>query len=750
MAAAQKVRLGKDEIVRSAVLAAIESHAHPLTRDQLQETNHIRAVGIGRPAALRALRWLLKDGSIRCVYGPDMTPRYERVTEGLVSSDVRNEPEDLDPSRDGRIRGKRGAVLRADLMSMSIQHLELTARAHNCLRAHGIERIGDLVEKSADELLRIRHMGGSTLAVIEQALANVGMELGMRGAGDVSDLERFVGVLNHLKLHGVGTVGELVQMSVDDLLAIPNVDKEDVEVAEAGLLRWGLRIGMRAVQLPVGHSAEHNDNDQEELREETEIALENCSAFKEELVHGVTRLLRSAEQLSWLPCFLAYHGVESGNAATLQDIADKAPEYGFERAVTRERVRQVLQKAERKLREGAHRVRFTKWESSVADALGALPSPVQPFVSCFGYGSSADGDDSYEILERCADIFGLDFPFRKRDIAKVGNFVVGSDLDSEFNELEKLPKFAAGSHCEISEIARRLSVREEILSCAIEMSPSWEFLDDGRRYFWNIPVLPPRNYRITGNPILTSLCKVFSVTDRAGSSDLVQSVARDRMVRKWDRSPEISVSVLEAIAERSGLFDIYDGEIRRRKGLEWCSIGRRDLALLRVCLECGRIVPSNVLYSRLLRSGLSKENAGGVVAYSPFLIHTLTGVGYMEGVYKFVPRPEEIDLRRLSEDMAANDTAEVLDDADDADERFLELEISTRTKLSGRYFGLDAIGLDGSWVVRVGDGTEVGRISIANRGVTGLAPVISALDLGNGDLLRLRIVESERVLVAGS
>lgn len=279
------------------------------------------------------------------------------------------------------------------------------------------------------------------------------------------------------------------------------------------------------------------------------------------------------------------------------------------------------------------------------------------------------------------------------------------------------------------------------------MSTYWEFLDDEQRYFWNKPVLPPRNYRITGNPILTSLCKVFSVTERAGSSDLVQSVARDRMVRKWDRSPEISVSVLEAIAERSGLFDIYDGEIRRRKGLEWCSIGRRDLALLRVCVECGRIVSSNVLYSQLLRSGLSKENAGGVVAYSPFLIHTLSGVGYMEGVYKFVPRPEEINLRRLSEGIAASDSAEVLDDAD---ERRLELTISARTKLSGRYFGLDAIGLDGTWVVRVGDGTEVGRISIANRGVTGLAPIISALDLGNGDLLRLRIVESERVLVAGS
>ena len=262
---------------------------------------------------------------------------------------------------------------------------------------------------------------------------------------------------------------------------------------------------------------------------------------------------------------------------------------------------------------------------------GHCHPPFSYSFSCFGYGSRADGDDLYGMLERCADIFGLDFPFRRQDIAKVGNFVVGSDLDSEINELEKLPKVAAGFHCDLSVVARRLSVREEILSCAIEMSTYWEFLDDERRYFWNKPVLPPRNYRITGNPILTSLCKVFSVTERAESSDLVQSVARDRMVRKWDRSPEISVSVLEAIAERSGLFDIYDGEIRRRKGLEWCSISPRDLALLRVCVECGRIVPSNVLYSRLLRSGLSKENAGGVVSYSPFLIHTLAGVGVQGG-----------------------------------------------------------------------------------------------------------------------
>ena len=144
----------------------------------------------------------------------------------------------------------------------------------------------------------------------------------------------------------------------------------------------------------------------------------------------------------------------------------------------------------------------------------------------------------------------------------------------------------------------------------------------------------------------------------------------------------MSVSVVEAIAERSGLFDVYDGEIRRKSGFDWCSIGRRDLALLRVCVDYGRIVPSSVLYSQLLRHGLTRESAGGVVSYSPFLIHTLSGVGRIEGVYKFVPRREEIDLPLLSERIGGSDLGHVDHDVNDPPERVLNLPISARTKLS--------------------------------------------------------------------
>ena len=360
---------------------------------------------------------------------------------------------------------------------MTVQHLDLNVRAHNCLRAGGIITIADLVEKAADDLLAIPQMGRSTVAVIEQALANVGLELGMSGAGDVRDLERFIGAMDHLKTHGVAAVNELVDMSVDELLAIRNFDKETVKVVERGLLRWGLRLGMRGVQISDARSASNSANSRNDSHQDDGvIVLENCSVFKEELVHGISQLLPSSKQSTGLPCFLAYHGIEGGPAATLQGIADKGLEYGFERSVSRERVRQVLQKVGKRLRSGAHRVRFTKWESAVADALNGLPSTIHVFVANFGYDSHSSADDTYDMLELCAGIFGLDFPFHRGEIKGVGTFVLGLDSDSDGNELGGLPKFAGGSHCELSEVARALGVREEILIRAIDGSPYWEFL----------------------------------------------------------------------------------------------------------------------------------------------------------------------------------------------------------------------------------------------------------------------------------
>ena len=65
---------------------------------------------------------------------------------------------------------------RAVLMD-SIETLELTVRAENCLRAENIETIGQLVSFSSYELLKLPNLGKTTLEEIVKQLSLKGLKL---------------------------------------------------------------------------------------------------------------------------------------------------------------------------------------------------------------------------------------------------------------------------------------------------------------------------------------------------------------------------------------------------------------------------------------------------------------------------------------------------------------------------------------------------------------------------------------------
>ncbi len=60
-----------------------------------------------------------------------------------------------------------------------IGELELSVRSANCLREAKIATIGELVEKSPQELLKYRNFGKKSLAEIEELLQGMGLSLGM-------------------------------------------------------------------------------------------------------------------------------------------------------------------------------------------------------------------------------------------------------------------------------------------------------------------------------------------------------------------------------------------------------------------------------------------------------------------------------------------------------------------------------------------------------------------------------------------
>ena len=61
-----------------------------------------------------------------------------------------------------------------------IDDLELTVRSANCLKAESISYIGDLIQRTENELLKTPNLGRKSLNEIKEVLAAHGLTLGMK------------------------------------------------------------------------------------------------------------------------------------------------------------------------------------------------------------------------------------------------------------------------------------------------------------------------------------------------------------------------------------------------------------------------------------------------------------------------------------------------------------------------------------------------------------------------------------------
>jgi len=94
---------------------------------------------------------------------------YERMASGMVY--VGKSPE--------QTRMDRINKLKSFLLSLIEEEFELSFRSQNCLNNSGIKLIGQLVQKSASELLNLKNFGRTSLRDIEEDLKSKGLTLDM-------------------------------------------------------------------------------------------------------------------------------------------------------------------------------------------------------------------------------------------------------------------------------------------------------------------------------------------------------------------------------------------------------------------------------------------------------------------------------------------------------------------------------------------------------------------------------------------
>ena len=60
---------------------------------------------------------------------------------------------------------------------MTIEDLDLSVRSFNCLKRAGITTVADLVEKSEEEMMRVRNLGRKSLDEVKKKLDELHLSL---------------------------------------------------------------------------------------------------------------------------------------------------------------------------------------------------------------------------------------------------------------------------------------------------------------------------------------------------------------------------------------------------------------------------------------------------------------------------------------------------------------------------------------------------------------------------------------------
>jgi DNA-directed RNA polymerase subunit alpha len=63
------------------------------------------------------------------------------------------------------------------VMAMPIEDMDLTVRSYNCLKREGVASVGDLVQKSEEDLLEIRNFGQKSIDEVKAKLEDMGLGL---------------------------------------------------------------------------------------------------------------------------------------------------------------------------------------------------------------------------------------------------------------------------------------------------------------------------------------------------------------------------------------------------------------------------------------------------------------------------------------------------------------------------------------------------------------------------------------------
>jgi DNA-directed RNA polymerase subunit alpha len=157
---------------------------------------HIESVGNPSDRQERLLLEIWSDGSVTPEAAVGEASRILDDQFELFTDFAHVPPPETEPGETGTEPAVRMEL--NEHLFRSVDELELSVRASNCLKTANIRSIADLVQRTESELLKTKNFGKKSLNEIKTILGEMGLSLGMRL--DPEELER-------LRAHWERTLG---------------------------------------------------------------------------------------------------------------------------------------------------------------------------------------------------------------------------------------------------------------------------------------------------------------------------------------------------------------------------------------------------------------------------------------------------------------------------------------------------------------------------------------------------------------
>jgi hypothetical protein len=244
------------------------------------------------------------------------------------------------------------------ILDESVEVLQLSVRSGNCLLHAGIATVGELFQRSSNDLMRLPNMGRSSVAEIQEKLSKLTLEkvsaaLQTELVPNSFSLAMLLSlemcgvpgkIAERLRAAGVSTMHELLRLDVETVRVRARLKYAEIQALQTRLVSFRLRLGSHPPSWMIQHLEELRAAFQEDINSVT--SGEGTTFLERPIAHIVHSLPTCLEEeleglvpqekrQKHLPVVRRVLGWDGGTGTTLEKA-------GQEFNLTRERIRQIV------------------------------------------------------------------------------------------------------------------------------------------------------------------------------------------------------------------------------------------------------------------------------------------------------------------------------------------------------------------------------------------------------------------------